>query len=168
VAALISVLATARAEVTASAPDGFVVTQTYEIGAPPARVWRELVRVGRWWSSEHTYSKNARNLRLEARAGGCWCERWGANNVEHGRAIFVGPGQLLRIEGAFGPMQGMGLHAVMDFTLTEANGATRLTFTQHTIGASLSGLDQIAPAVDGVTTQQLTRLKRLVETGAPE
>ena len=63
----------ALAEVKSVAANGFEVASTATVAAPPDRVYAALGEIGRWWSSEHTWSKDAKNLTLELRAGGCWC-----------------------------------------------------------------------------------------------
>ncbi len=60
--------------------------------ATPARAWKSLVDVGAWWDPEHTYSGSTRSLRIDARPGGCFCERLkGQGGVEHARVVQVAP-----------------------------------------------------------------------------
>ena len=53
------------------------------------------------------------------------------------------------------------------WSLAEKDGHTTLTQTYYVGGYYPGGLDKLAPAVDGVLTQQLGRLKLYVETGKP-
>jgi hypothetical protein len=65
-----------RGEVIESTGAGFLVRNTAAINAPPAKVYTALTDgVGRWWDPAHTFSKDARNLSLDAKPGGCFCER---------------------------------------------------------------------------------------------
>ena len=64
----------AQAEVVDSTANGFAVKQEAEIAAPAGKVYEAIVAIGRWWSSDHTYSGDASNMTLEARANGCFCE----------------------------------------------------------------------------------------------
>jgi hypothetical protein len=65
----------AAAEVKSVTPNGFEVATAAEIAAPPDRVYAALGEVGRWWRPSHTFSRDAANLSIELRAGGCFCER---------------------------------------------------------------------------------------------
>src|SRR5688572_3191875 len=84
---------------------GFLVRHTTTIGAPPGRVYDALVQqIGSWWSSAHTFSGDARNLSIDARPGGCFCEKLkDGGGLEHMRVIYVAPGEMLRLSGALGP-----------------------------------------------------------------
>ena len=150
----------AQARVEAAAADHFRIVHEVTVPLAPDRAWRRLVTVSAWWEGSHSYSGQARNLSLEARAGGCWCERWADGSVEHGRVLMAMPQRALRIEGAFGPLQAMAVQAVMDFALTagEAPGTTRIRLTYVASGSSAAQLDAIAPAVDGVLGIQMARL----------
>ena len=61
------------AAVTDAAANGFSVAQTIHIAAKPDKVYAELIKPAHWWSSTHTFSHDAANLSLDAKAGGCWC-----------------------------------------------------------------------------------------------
>lgn len=135
-----------------------------EIAKTPDQVWRDLQRVDRWWSSAHTYSGSAANLSLDARAGGCWCERWGnRQSVEHARVVAVTQHEgvrTLRAIGGFGPLQEMGVTGVLTFTVAPfANGA-KLTLTYRVSGDPTLNLDHIAAPVDSVLSEQFQRLSR--------
>jgi len=65
----------ATAEVKSVTPNGFEVATTVTVAAPADRVYSALGEVGRWWSPSHTFSRDAANLSIELRAGGCFCER---------------------------------------------------------------------------------------------
>lgn len=150
----------AQARVEAAGADHFRIVHEVTVPLAPAQAWRRLVTVSAWWEGSHSYSGQARNLSLEARAGGCWCERWAGGSVEHGRVLLAMPQRGLRVEGAFGPLQAMAVQAVMDFALSagEASGTTRIRLTYVASGSSAAQLDMIAPAVDGVLGIQMARL----------
>ena len=107
----------ARAEVTTAAPGTFVIEAEAEVAASPEQTWRALGRLPRWWNGSHTYSGDASNLSFDARAGGCWCERWrGGQSVEHGRVVLVTEHEgvrTLRILAGLGPLQSMGVNGVL-------------------------------------------------------
>jgi hypothetical protein len=76
-----------------------------------------------------TYSGNAANLTLDARAGGCSCEKipQSGGSLEYMRAVNLMPGRFLRLRGPFGPLQGMGVDAPLSFSLAKADNGTDIT-----------------------------------------
>lgn len=159
----------ALADVASSSPTSFTIHAEAEVTATPAQVWRNLLRVDRWWSSEHTYSGDASNLSLDPRAGGCWCERWGNHqSVEHMRVVMVMEREgvrTLRLAGGLGPLQEMGVTGVMTFTIQpHANGA-KIILNYSVTGEESRHLDQIATPVNSVLMQQFDSLRRLSISG---
>ncbi len=147
----------AYADVVAKAPEGMTIRIVAEAPLDRDAAWARLVDVAGWWNASHTYSGDAKSLSLDARAGGCWCEIWNGGEVEHSRVVMVMPKQVLRVDGAFGPLQDLGVSAAMTFTLADgsAPGKTKLTLDYKVVGSSLSGLDQLAPIVDQVLAEQV-------------
>ncbi len=159
----------ARAAVRQSASDGFVVEQSARVAAPADKAWSTLVDVARWWSDGHSWSGSAAHLHLDATAGGCLCERWDGGSVEHARVLMAIPAQVLRLQGALGPLQELPVTGVLGFALAqEADGATRIDVSYRVGGNSGSALDGWAPAVDEMLAGQLARLARTIDTGNPE
>lgn len=68
--ALLLALSPARGEVVNVAAGGFQVHEVVHVRVSPEKAYEMLVAPARWWSSEHTYSKDAANLSMDARAGG--------------------------------------------------------------------------------------------------
>lgn len=153
------VVGAAQAEVTATSADGMTIRIVAEVPLDRDAAWARLLDVRSWWSGAHSYSGSADNLGLNAEAGGCWCEVWSGGEVEHGRVVAVMPGSMLRVHGAFGPLQEMGVSGAMTFTLSDgvAAGRTKVTLDYKVVGSSLSGLDRLAPVVDSVLAEQLAR-----------
>ena len=151
------------------APNGFVVRIETEVDGSPAKVYKALVgEVSQWWNPEHTYSGDGRNLVIDARPGGCFCERLpGGGGVEHLRVIYVAPPGLLRLSGALGPLQGSGLAGALTFRMTPAPKGTKLELGYSVGGFMEGGFEKMAPAVESVLGEQVSRLKRYVETGKP-
>ncbi len=160
----------AFAEIVDITPTGFVVKHSTTIGATPEQVYEALTRhVGDWWSPDHTYSHDAHNLSIDARPGGCFCEKLpGGGGVEHMTVVFLSPGHILRMTGATGPLQEWGLAGSMTWTLAPSNGSTKLEFSYSVGGYKQGGFEKIAPTIDAVFGEQLNRLKAFVETGKPE
>jgi len=154
----------AAAEVTASADTSFTVTQKLAVAAPPAKLWATLVAPASWWNPEHSWSGDAANFSMDARAGGCFCEKLAeGGSVEHLRVLFVQPNKLLRLGGGLGPIQAMPASGVMTFALKPgADGkSTELTVTYAVAGGP--GLGKIAAPADGMIAGQLARLKATAE-----
>lgn len=159
----------AFAEVKDSSASGFTITTSFTTRATPAEVYRKITAVGEWWSSEHTYSGDAHNLSLEAKAGGCWCEKLPkqGGGVQHMQVATAMPGTLLVLTGGLGPLQQMGASGAMTFKLTPADGGTRVEFTYAASGYFPQGMNVLAPAVDKVLTEAVTRLRNYIDLGDP-
>ncbi len=148
--------APALAEVKSKAPDGFVIQIKGEVALDRDAAWARLLDIGSWWNGEHTYSGDAVNMKLDAMAGGCWCELWSGGEVEHGRVVLVMPLSLVRLDAALGPLQEMGVSGAMTLTLSDgAAGGTAITLDYKVSGSSLSGLDGLADIVNQVLSEQV-------------
>jgi uncharacterized protein YndB with AHSA1/START domain len=166
----------AWADTTAVSSSGFTSSYRAEIKTSPAHAWSAVVQLPRWWNPSHTYSGNAANLSLDPHAGGCWCERWrdaagASHSVQHAQVVLAQEGRVLRLNGAFGPLQDMAVVGVLTIVTSAGTGAEAgqnfLRMTYRVAGGAEAGLDKLAPAVDGVIGEQFKRLKALVETGQP-
>ena len=164
----------AAAAVTDVASNGFTLSQTVAVSAPPDRVYAALVEPARWWSSDHTFSGSAANMSLDARAGGCFCEKLpGGGSVQHLTVLSVAPGKSLRLAGMLGPFQAVAGNGVMSFTLTPDKAGTMLEMTYQVAGyANMkvggNGYEVWSKAADRMLSEQLQRLRRAVETGSPD
>jgi uncharacterized protein YndB with AHSA1/START domain len=166
-AALAGILAAAgpaSAEVKSVTANGFEVVSTATVGAPPNRVYAALGEIGRWWSPSHTFSRNAVNLTIELRAGGCFCEKLkDGGSVQHLQVVYAAPGAALRLRGALGPLQAEGVDGALTWTLKPAGGGTGVTLSYVVGGYIRGGIEPWAPKVDRVLDEQLQRLKGFVE-----
>jgi uncharacterized protein YndB with AHSA1/START domain len=162
----------AQAEVVSVSNTAFLVQSEADIAAPPEQVWRALTHIERWWSSEHTYSGDARNMRLDPRAGGCWCERWGrSQSVEHARVVLAMEHEgvrTLRMSGGLGPLQELGVAGVLTFTIAPHADGAKITMTYRVAGEPHLGLEQIGAPVDAVLAEQFGRLRRYIGSGTPD
>src|SRR5260221_8176890 len=150
-----------RGEVTESTAAGFLVRNTAAINAPPAKVYAALTDgVGRWWDPAHTFSHDAHNLTLDAKPGGCFCERLpDGGGVQHMHVVYASPGKLLRLTGAIGPLQEAALVGTMTWNLLQAGGGTTVELIYTVGGFRPGGFRDIPTVVDGVLRGQLARLK---------
>jgi uncharacterized protein YndB with AHSA1/START domain len=164
-----AIAAPAAAAVVDAQPTGFEVHETAQIAAPPAQVYAALGRVGDWWTSQHTYSKDAKNLRLELKVGGCFCEQLpDGGSVGHMVVDMVQPNQFVRLAGALGPLASTGGAGHMAIRLPPKDNGTSVDLTYDFGGYAQGGMVQWAAPVDDVLGQQVARLKRYVETGRPD
>jgi hypothetical protein len=172
ISGLLAVLATApgRAEVTASGLSGFSLKIEVPLADRPDDAFFAFLRIGRWWSDEHTYSGQAINMTLDAKPGGCFCERLPRGGfVRHMDVVYSAPGKGLRLSGGLGPLQDMGASGLLAIMFKPDGHDTRLIVTYTVSGfASGKGYAELAPVVDGVLTEQFARFKRFAETGKPE
>jgi uncharacterized protein YndB with AHSA1/START domain len=148
---------------------GFLVKLDANINAPAAKVYDALVgQVGSWWDPEHTYSGDAKNLSIDARPGGCFCEKLpNGGGIEHARVIYVAPPEVLRLSGALGPLQASGVAGTVTWKLTSGSNNTRVQLSYSVGGFIDGGFEKVAPAVETVLNNQLNRFKLFVETGKP-
>ena len=169
VVSTLAALGVASAQAAQVSANGFLVRHQVTIGAPAARVYEALAgQVGAWWNPQHTYSGDARNLSIDARAGGCFCERLANGSVEHLRVVHVRQNEFLRMAGGLGPLQGSGVSGSLTWRLSPAANGTTLELTYGVGGYMPDGFEAMAPAVERVLGEQVERLKRFVETGAPD
>lgn len=150
--------APASAEVVASAPEHFTLQHEAVSTRAPDALWARLIEPSTWWEPSHTYSGNAANLSLTAAAGGAWREDWEGGSIVHGEVLYVKDGEELRLSAPFGPLQAMAVNVVWTITIAPHEEGSLVRFTEVANGTSASGLDRLAPAVDGVKAQALANL----------
>ncbi len=158
------------AEVVDSAETGFTVKNMIVVKTDSGNVFRSLVKdIDQWWSPDHTFSGKSENLRIDAKAGGCFCEKLdGGGSVRHMEVVFVKPGKMLRMTGALGPLQSLGVSGSMTFLLYSTSEGTAVELTYSVGGYVPGGLQNWASPVDQVLILQLTRLKNFIEAGKPD
>lgn len=141
-----------------SGADHFTLKHEARSELAPKAVWKRLIKPASWWHPDHSYSGDAKNLSLKLKAGGLWREKWSGGDVAHGEILYIKPGEQLRLNAPFGPMQGMAVNAVWTITLTPDGKGTKITFDEVVNGTKDSGLDKLAPAVNFVKSEAIKRL----------
>ncbi len=160
----------ANAEVIDSAAGGFTIQMIENVKAAPEEVYRKLVgNVGDWWNPAHTFSRDAHNLRIEDRPGGCFCEKMPDNGfVRHLEVILAMPGQRLVLSGALGPLQILAATGNMLIQFKREGAGTKLEVTYRVTGyLPPPGMGAWSMPVDMTLEEQFTRFKSFVETGKP-
>jgi hypothetical protein len=165
--ALLMAAGATRAEPSAVSPSGFLITHRHEVHASPQQVYDAIGRIGRWWNDVHSYSGHASNMTLDLRAGGCFCESWDGNSVQHAQVIQARRGSLVRLQGALGPLQPLAISAILTFAVTTVDDKTQLTVTYNVAGNADAGLDKLAGPVDSVIGEATDRLVAYAESGKP-
>ena len=169
IAALGAVALPARAEVVETTADRFVTRDTASVKATPLATWLALTKPGEWWNSAHSWSGDAKNMTLTPQGGGCFCERIPVGDsgnssamegsARHAEVLQAFPMKVLRMRGGFGPLQGEPANGVLTITLKEVPGGTRILWEYNVGGPMRYKIAEIAPAVDGVMSEQLKRLQ---------
>ncbi len=158
----------AAADVVDITPAGFLLKHEVAVSAAPEAAWKALIDVASWWNGDHSYSGNAANMSIDARPGGCFCEKLAnGGGVSHMTVVFASPNTVLRMIGGLGPLQGSGLAGSMTWRIIPAPPAAKIEVSYSVGGYMQGGFDKIAPAVNGVLGEQLNRLKSLIDTGRP-
>lgn len=159
----------ARGEVVESSASSLRVKYLLTVPASPEKAWQSFVNIAAWWSSDHTFSGNAANLRLDPRVNGCWCESLpNGGGVQHMTVVLVMPNQRMTLAGALGPLQTSGVAGAMTIQFVPKGAATEMSVTYNAGGFYPGGLASVAPVVDQVLGTQFARLGRWIETGSAE
>lgn len=167
IAAILALLApaAASAELVSASSNGFEVRETITTDKSSSAAFAGFGRIGSWWSPDHSFSGNAANLTLDLQPGGCLCERLaGGGGAQHMHVTYVEPSRRLVLTGSLGPLLFLSTTGVMDVRFEPQGSGTRVTLDYRAAGFFNGGADKIAPAVDGVLGEQLTRLKAYLKT----
>lgn len=165
-------VAPANAKIVDQSDSGFSVAHTAQVSATPAEVWKMLRMPQSWWSKEHSWSGDGANFWLDSQAGGCFCEKLpdtgsGVGSVQHARILFSKPNQMLRLSGAFGPLQGEALNGTLTIQIKETPTGSALRFDYVVGGYMRFKVGDIAPAVDKVIGEQLLGLANALGGALP-
>ena len=145
-----------HADVKDASASGFTIENSADVPVDAATAWQVLVGgVDSWWPKDHTWWGRASTLSIDARAGGCFCEKAGSQHAQHMQVVFVDPHKLLRMSGGLGPLQGMGLFGVLEWRLTPIDGGTRIVLWYRAGGYTPDDLSKFAAVVDKVQALQL-------------
>ena len=155
----------AQAKVIDQSDIGFTVAHTAQVAATPDDVWKMLRLPDKWWSKDHSWSGDAANFWLDSQAGGCFCEKLPgpdgtAGSVQHARIIFAKPNELMRLSGAFGPLQGEAVTGTLTIQIKPTATGSAIRFDYVVGGYMRFKVSDVAPGVDKVLGEQLVGLAK--------
>ena len=169
--AAIGTVTAAQAEVTNIADNGFTVQHQTVIAGETEAVWKAMIAPSRYWNSDHSWTGDAENFYLVPQAGGCFCElirttsadniKSSDGSVQHMRVIYAHDNKMLRMSGALGPLQSEAVIGTLTMQLRPQGETTLVRFTYKVGGYMEFPVNEIAPAVDSVIGEQLSRLAAL-------
>lgn len=160
--ALSVVAAPASAEVVQRTADSFTIRHSVALKMTAEDAPDALEHIDQWWSSAHTWSGDAKNLRLQLQPNACWCELMpGDDQIAHGQVVSVSDRQVV-LEAPLGPLRGRATSARLVISWPAANRGRTLTWTMTVRGP---GLGAVAAPVDGVMAEQFQRMVRFIEYG---
>jgi len=146
----------------------FILNYTLPVKATPAKAYAAAVDIAHWWSSDHTYSGSSANLHIDARAGGCFCEKLKGGGVEHMRVVLAMPGKMLRLSGGLGPLQSGAVNGTLTFEFKSGKDGNEVVVSYVISGHFSGGLDKASGGVDHVLGEQLQRLQHLIDSGTAD
>lgn len=164
VAVCLTAVSVLQAEVKDSSEIGFSSSVSVTIESDPTTVFATLVNPSKWWNSSHTWSGDAKNLSIEAVPGGMFLEKLpNGGFCRHMEVVYADPGSRLRMQGGLGPLQEQAIHGSMTVRLRKDGESTVVDVTYNVVGFVPGGVKKWATPVDGVLTEQFTRLKQSIE-----
>jgi uncharacterized protein YndB with AHSA1/START domain len=155
-AGLLLASTTTHAAVLDKSPSGFTVENTVLVPVAPVVAWNAFVdQVDEWWPKDHSWWGKDGKFTIDPRAGGCFCEVAGKRSALHMTVSFVDAPHKMRMLGGQGPLQGMGLDGVMEWTFASAEGGTKITLRYVAGGYTTTDLVKFSAIVDKVQGIQL-------------
>lgn len=163
--AVLLVAAPAQAKVIDQSDIGFTVAHTAQVAATPEDVWKMLRLPDKWWSKAHSWSGDAANFWLDSQAGGCFCEKLpgeggATGSVQHARIIFAKPNEMMRLSGAFGPLQSEAVTGTLTIQIKATPTGSAIRFDYVVGGYMRFKVADVALAVDKVLGEQLAGLAK--------
>lgn len=157
--ATVAIATQSPAAVISATDQGFELRHEALLAMLPNAAWTRIGRIADWWSKDHSYSGNAANLHLSLVPGGCFCETLpGGGGVEHLRVAYADPGKRAVLTGGIGPLLYEAVAGTMDIQLKAEGSGTRVMLTYRVAGFARANGKALAPLVDRVLAEQVTRL----------
>jgi hypothetical protein len=168
VAVALALASGAEAKVTSQSASGFSVTYSADVPSEPKAAYDAFLKIGSWWSSDHSFSGDAKNLSIETRNGGCWCEKLPDGGfVRHMEVTHVAPGNALVFAGGLGPLHFMGVAGTMLVSFKKVDKGTTVTLSYSVGGYDEKGFEALSNGVDKVLSEQFQRYTTFATGGKP-
>jgi hypothetical protein len=168
----LSLSSPAAAKLIDQSDAGFTSAHSARVAATPDDVWKMLRAPQNWWSAEHSWSGDAANFWMDTQAGGCFCEKLPGEgqlgSVQHARILFAKPGELLRLSGALGPLQGEAVTGTLTIQIKPSDGGSIVRFDYVVGGYMRFNVADIAPVVDTVLGAQVAGLAKALGGAVPQ
>ncbi|MEO5721938.1 MAG: ATPase [Chthoniobacterales bacterium] len=162
------VVPAARAKVVSQSATGFVIAHETDVAVNPKAAYEAFVQISAWWSDAHSFSGAAKNISIEPKAGGCWCETLAeGGSVRHMTVVHANPGVVLVFSGGLGPLHFMGVAGSMKVSFKVQNNGTQVSIAYAVGGHDPDNFQAIAKAVDGVLGEQMKRYGDFASSGQP-
>ncbi len=81
----------------------------------------------------------------------------------HHARCYVAPGKALRLRGALGPFQGLGVEGSMTWSLKASANGTDISVSYAVGGYAKDGFDGASKAADRVLGEQIERLRKFID-----
>lgn len=151
-----------NAEVTKQTANGFEITNSVKVSADTSKSYQQFLKVGQWWHDSHTYSGKAANMTLDIESG-CFCERWDNNIVRHMNIVMAQPNKQQVWRGGLGPLQTLAVSGALIWQFKAVDDKTTAISYTYKVHGNIGDVKMWSKAVDGVLTQQLTRLQERIQ-----
>jgi len=166
--AVMLVPAAAHAKVVSQSATGFSLMFQADVPGDTQSAYEKFVSIGSWWDASHSHSGDSKNLSMDVKNGGCWCETLpNGGFVRHMEIVHAAPGETLVLSGGLGPLAFMGVSGAMAIRFQKMYHMTRVTMEYSVGGFDAAGFKGMAKAVDGVLDIGFKRYSNFVSTGQP-
>ena len=156
-------LSTAQAAIIKSSEAGFIIEHSANVDQSNTSVFSNMTdQIDQWWNPDHSYSGNSTNMTLDQQ---CFCERWDDNLVFHLNTLTWIKNSQVVLQGGLGPLKDFGLQGTMIWSLVAPDeNSTKITWKYYVNGLTDTDLVALAPVVDAVLAEQLSRLLKHIES----
>lgn len=158
-----------QAAVTSQSTSGFAVAYEADVTVTPQGAYDAFVQAGSWWNAAaHSYSGDGKNISIDVKPGGCWCETLKDGGfVRHMTVEQADPGSRLVFSGGLGPLAYMGATGHMIVTIKPKGTGAHVKLTYAVGGHDPKKFKDLPKAVDGVLDEAFKRYTSFASTGKP-